>query len=95
MKPKFQPMPSSVSSSQKCPTVIPVSETPAAAAISTKPAAAMVERPKRVMSLPVKKLGPNMASTWKMMPIWASATEWPQSCTMASGAAVITKLIIA
>ncbi len=50
--------------------------------------------PKRAISAPVKKLGPNIASTCHWMPSAALSVPRPQA-TMASGAAVITRLISA
>ena len=41
-------------------------------------------------SMPLQTLGPNNATTSNMIPTWASATECPQTCTMASGAALMT-----
>ncbi|SQH18154.1 Uncharacterised protein [Bordetella parapertussis] len=92
MKPRFQPTPSRTSTAQKCGTLRPVSETPAAASISARPSAVTGSLPKRSISRPVTKLGAYMASTCHWMPRAAAATLWPQP-TMASGAAVMTRLI--
>ena len=54
----------------------------------------MRSTPKRTISAPVKKLGAYIASTCHWMPSVASVTEWPQP-TMASGAEVITRFIMA
>ena len=56
------------------------------------PVAVIVSRPKRAISLPVKKLGANIAMTCHEMPSAASSGVKPQP-TMASGAPVMTKLI--
>ncbi len=62
----------------------------AAAAISSSPAAVTLSLPWRSISRPVKKLGPNMASTCHWMPSAASPTLCPQA-TIAIGVAVIRK----
>ncbi|MNU04750.1 hypothetical protein D3C72_2492940 [compost metagenome] len=49
--------------------------------------------PNRLISMPVKKLGANMASTCHWMPSVAISVGKPQPMTMASGAPIITKLI--
>jgi hypothetical protein len=92
MKPKFQPSRAGLRALQKWATDSPESPTRAASAISTRPVAVTASLPKRSIRRPVKKLGPNMASTCHWIPSAAAPTEWPQP-TMASGAAVMTKLI--
>ena len=54
----------------------------------------MTSLPKRAISAPVKKLGANMARTCHWMPSAALSSPRPQA-TIASGAAVITRLISA
>jgi len=90
MKPKFQPTPKRINMPQKCSNSSPVNANTPATAIRIKPLAVMAVLPKRVMRCPVKKLGPNMASTCHWMPSAASPTVWPQP-TMAIGAAVMMK----
>ena len=50
----------------------------AAAAIRTSPAAVTRSLPKRAISRPVKKLGPNMARMCHWIPSAALPTAWPQ-----------------
>ena len=64
MKPKFQPIPSRISATKKCPSVTPESATPPAAARMRRPAAITRSTPKRAISAPVKNDGANIASTW-------------------------------
>ena len=92
MKPRFQPRPRSTSATQKCATLSPDRPTAAAAAMRTRPAAVTRSLPNRTISRPVRKLGPNIARMCHWMPSAASPTAWPHP-TIASGAAVMTKLI--
>ena len=73
---------------------MPDSATMAQAIRRISPVATIVSLPKREISAPVKKLGPNIAMTCHDMPIAAWSGEKPQP-TMARGAPVITKLISA
>ena len=61
-KPKFQPMPSTISPDQKCSALVPVRSIRAATASSTSPMAATGSAPKRAISGPVKKLAPYIAT---------------------------------
>ena len=92
MKPKFQPSPSRISDVQNCHSAMPDSATTAQPISSSRPNATIRSLPKRAISRPVKKLGPNIAMTCQEMPSVAWSGEKPQP-TMASGAPVMTKLI--
>ena len=94
MKPKFQPRPSRISATEKCPRVTPERPTAPAAARSARPAAMTRSAPKRAIRLPVKNDGANMASTCQETTSAALAVEKPQPTT-ASGVEVITRFISA
>jgi hypothetical protein len=62
MKPKFQPTPSTTSTTQKCIAVTPERPIAAAAASSRRPIATIRGAPNRAIRDPVKKLGPYIAT---------------------------------
>ena len=95
MKPKFQPMPRRMSAPQKFHSAMPEWATVAQPMRMRRPAATTFSVPRRWISIPVKKLGANMASTCHWMPSVAISGEKPQPMTMASGAPVIMKVISA
>ncbi len=64
MKPKFQPMPSSIRAAKKLNRSTPAMATAPAAARMIRPVAITFSTPKRAMIWPVKKDGAYIASTW-------------------------------
>ena len=71
---------------------MPDSPIAAAVASSNNPIATTVGAPRRAITAPVKKLGPNIATMCHWMPKLESLSDRPQSF-IASGADVITKFI--
>ncbi|MNY22390.1 hypothetical protein D3C86_1559970 [compost metagenome] len=82
-----------MSAAQKFHSSMPIWATMAQAISTMRPDATIFSATNREISMPVKKLGPNMASTCHWMPSVASSVGKPQPITMASGAPVIMKVI--
>ena len=91
-KPKFQPSPSRIRPSVKCGTVIPDRPTTAATLNNVNPAVTTRGAPNRVIRVPVKKLGPYIATTCHCSAVLDAVSGSPHSF-IASGAEVMTRFI--
>ena len=93
MKVKFQPIPSRNIASQKFITSMPASAMAMQAPSRISPAEIILISPNRLIRLPVKKPGANMATVCQPITLVIDPKLWPQICIIAIGVAVIRKFM--